>query len=190
MNTVINVLIVDDHPIIIGAYRLALEALSEDNPEFSFCIYQAAEIDEAVDLVTSKFSQNKLDLLILDISMPKSTRNNLHSGEDLGLYIKAKQSDVKILTITALNDNVRLINIVKNLNPLGLLVKSDLTNQTLISAIKCVLSGKYYYSETIVKLLKTKVFQNVILDDLDILLLIELSNGAKMKELQELLPLT
>ncbi|MBP94228.1 MAG: response regulator [Flavobacteriaceae bacterium] len=190
MNNIINVLIVDDHPIIIGAYRLALEVLSKDNPEFSFCIHQATEIDEAVDLIENKFPQNKLDLLFLDISMPKSIRNNLHSGEDLGLYIKAKIPDVKILTITALNDVVRLIHIVKNLNPLGLLVKSDLTNQTLISAIKSVLKGQLYYSDTIVKMLQTTISQNVILDELDILLLMELANGAKMKELQELLPLT
>ncbi|SFN53178.1 hypothetical protein SAMN04487989_1011043 [Bizionia echini] len=51
MNTDINVLIVDDHPIIIGAYRLALEALSKNNPEFSFYIFQATEMDEALDLI-------------------------------------------------------------------------------------------------------------------------------------------
>jgi hypothetical protein len=34
------------------------------------------------------------------------------------------------------------------------------------------------------------VSQNIVLDDLDIQLLVELSNGAKMKELEQLLPLT
>ncbi|MFD2552201.1 hypothetical protein ACFSQP_10275 [Bizionia sediminis] len=121
MNTVINVLIMDDHPIIIGAYRRALEELSKSNPEFSFCIFQATAMDEALDLIDKKFSRNKLDLLILDISMPKSKRNNLHSGEDLGQHVNIKLENYPDTEFEVLNGIVNNISLIPDKDGLYLI---------------------------------------------------------------------
>jgi|SRR5690606_9052646 len=190
MKKSINVLIIDDHPMIINAYTTAIELSSDSINSYFFKIEKAVSIDEAISIINKVVSLKKFDLLLLDISLPKSNITNIHTGEDLGLYVKSKMPDVKILSITALNDTVRLMNIIKKLNPDGLLLKSDIDNKTLISAIDSVLTGHFYYSHSIIELLNNKITNRIVLDDLDIQLLIELSNGAKMKELQEFLPLT
>jgi len=190
MKIVLNVLIVDDHPIIIESYTNILRQHINDGSLHSFNIVSATSVDETVALINNNTSLNKFDLVLLDISMPKGNISKMHSGEDLGLYIKSKIPDVKIIAVTALNDTVRLLNILKKLNPEGLLVKSDINGEILIAAIIDVIEGHDYYSHSIIKLLKKRVSQDTILDDFELQLLVELSNGSKMKELQELFPLS
>lgn len=190
MKKVFNVLIVDDHPMIIEGYSNTIKWHFKEHPVFSFNIESATSIDETVKLVDNILPQNKFDLVLLDISLPNGNTTKMHSGEDLGLFIKSKLPNVKIIAITALNETVRLINIIKKLNPQGLLIKSDTDSEVLIAAIKNVIKGRNYYSHSIVKLFKQRVSQNIVLDDLDIELLVELSNGAKMKELEILLPIS
>jgi DNA-binding NarL/FixJ family response regulator len=60
----------------------------------------------------------------------------------------------------------------------------------LIAAIKNAIDGQSFYSYSIVELFKKRASDNVILDEIEIELLTELANGAKMKELEQLLPLT
>ncbi|GAA3779155.1 response regulator transcription factor [Corallibacter vietnamensis] len=190
MKKVFNILIVDDHPMIIEGYSNTIKWHFKEHPVFSFNIESATSIDETVKLVDNILPQNKFDLVFLDISLPDGNTTKMHSGEDLGLFIKSKLPNVKIIAITALNDTVRLLNIIKKLSPHGLLIKSDTDGEVLTTAIKNVIKGRDYCSHSIVALLKKRVTQNKVLDDHDIQLLVELSNGAKMKELLELLPLT
>ncbi|MFV0572963.1 MAG: response regulator [Xanthomarina gelatinilytica] len=190
MKKVFNILIVDDHPMIIEGYSNTIKWHFKEHPVFSFNIESTTSIDETVNLVNNILPQNKFNLVLLDISLPNGNTIKMHSGEDLGLFIKSKLPDVKIIAITALNDTVRLLNIIKKLGPHGLLIKSDTDGEVLTTAIKNVIKGRDYYSHSIVELFKKRVSQNIVLDDLDIQLLVELSNGAKMKELQELFPLT
>lgn len=186
----LNVLIVDDHPMIIEGYSNAIKCHFKEHPIFSFNIESATSIDETVKLVNNILPQNKFNLVLLDISLPDGNTTKMHSGEDLGLFIKSKLPGVKIIAITALNNTIRLLNVMKKLSPQGLLIKSDTDSEVLITAIKDVIKERDYYSHSIVELFKKRFSQNIVLDNIDIQLLVELSNGAKMKELQELLPLT
>ncbi|HZW63278.1 MAG TPA: response regulator [Flavobacteriaceae bacterium] len=190
MKKFFNILIVDDHPMIIGGYSNTLKRHFKEHPVFSFNIESAMSIDETVRLVDNILPQNTFDVVLLDISLPDDNTAKMHSGEDLGLFIKSKLPDVKIIAITALNDTVRLLNIINKLSPHGLLIKSDTDGEVLTTAIKNVIKGRDYYSHSIVKLFKKRVFQNIVLDDVDIHILKELANGAKMKELQVLLPIS
>lgn len=176
--------------MVIEGYINFIKWHFKEHPVFSFNIESATSIDETVALINNSVPQNRFDIVLLDISLPDGNTTKMHSGEDLGLFIKSKLPDVKVIAITALNDTVRLLNIIKKLNPHGLLIKSDTDGEVLTTAIKNVIKGRDYYSHSIVELFKKRVSQNIVLDDIDIQLLIELSNGAKMKELLELLPLT
>jgi DNA-binding NarL/FixJ family response regulator len=186
----INILIVDDHPVVIEGYTNFIKWHFKEHPIFHFNIESTSGIDETVALINNSVPQSRFDIVLLDISLPNSNTTKMHLGEDLGLFIKSKLPDVKIIAITALNDTVRLLNILKKLNPEGLIIKSEIDGKVLMSAIQDVLNEHNYYSHSIVALLKKRVTQNKVLDNHDIQLLVELSNGAKMKELLGLLPLT
>ncbi len=187
----INVLIVDDHPIIINAYINALNSFSKKESLYNFTINSSKNIVDALRIVDSIKHKIPFDLLLLDISLPKCSKSGMNSGEDLGKYIKSKLPSIKIIAITSLNDNFRLINIIKKLNPDGLIIKSDLENKSLLYSIDKVLKGEKFYSGSINHLLSKRLFSNhFILDDLDLRLLRELSNGAKLKELENIFPLT
>ncbi|MBU2922458.1 hypothetical protein KO504_14005 [Winogradskyella psychrotolerans] len=59
-----------------------------------------------------------------------------------------------------------------------------------VTVINNVLAGKIHYSQTIVKALNQKTVNNIRLDKYDILILKELANGSKMKDLLGLVHLS
>ena len=122
--------------------------------------------------------------------LPASSDGKLVSGEDLGKLIKSKNSEVRIIVSTTFNDNYRLHNILQSLDPEGFLVKNDINPKELLRAIENVLSGSPYYSKTVLNLLRKQVGSDIYLDELDRKMLYELSIGAKLKDLSNLLPLS
>lgn len=190
MDKSFSVLIVDDHPIIASAYESALERFVTQNTAYKFKIASIYNLDEAQLLLDNPDFIEKLDLLFLDMRLPASSDGKLVSGEDLGKLFREKKPAVKIIVSTTFNDNYRLHNILQSLNPEGFLVKNDINPKELLSAIENVLSGSPYYSKTVLNLLRKQVGSDIYLDDLDRKMLYELSIGAKLKDLSELLPLS
>jgi len=58
-----------------------------------------------------------------------------------------------------------------------------------VNAFRSIREGGTFYTETIRKLIRKTNSRNLHLDAIDIKILYEISNGAKMKELLELIPL-
>lgn len=131
-----------------------------------------------------------MDLLFLDIQLPPSNDKKILSGEHLGKIVKELHPQIKVIVCTNLNDNFRLNNIFKIVNPDGFLVKSDIGFGDLVEAIKRVFSNDVYYSKTLLSLLRKKAINNIVIDEIDIKILYEISNGARMKELIDIVPLT
>jgi DNA-binding NarL/FixJ family response regulator len=190
MNKSVNVLIVDDHPIIGSAYESALESFVTQNATYNFKITSIYNLDEAQVLVENSTFIDSLDLVFLDMRLPASSDGKLVSGEDLGKLIKIRNSEVRIIVSTTFNDNYRLHNILQSLDPEGFLVKNDINPKELLRAIENVLSGSPYYSKTVLNLLRKQVGSDIYLDELDRKMLYELSIGAKLKDLSSLLPLS
>jgi DNA-binding NarL/FixJ family response regulator len=190
MNKSYSVLIIEDHQIIIDTYRNALNYTKVSIENIDFEISQAKNCDEGLKIATEYLSKGKIDLLFLDIQLPPSQDNKIISGEYLGEKIKELFPNVKIIVCTNLNDNFRLNNIFKTINPDCFLVKSDIGFGDLIEAIKRVLSNDTYYSKTLRSLLRKKASNDITLDDIDVKILHEISNGARMKELVDVIPLT
>lgn len=185
-----TVLIVDDHPLIIEAYKLALKNL-EVNDNIVVTIKTASNLDDAVEMVNYFIRENKtLDIVFLDIRLPSSSDGKILSGEDLGLKIRKLLSDTKIIVSTTLNDNYRIHSIFKSIDPEGMLIKNDVTSKDLVKAIKNVMTDPPYYSKTVLKLLRKQINNDFLLDNIDRQLLYELSIGTKMKDLPDILPLS
>jgi len=187
----ISVLLIDDHPLILDAYKTALEYYSKQNNSIEFTIYTAEDCDEGLERINSfSAEQKRLDIVFLDIMLPPSKDGKILSGEDLGLRIRKLLPDAKIIVATTLNDNYRVHSIFKSLDPDGFLIKNDITPKELIETIDVLLNDPPYYSRTVLKLLRKHVANDFLLDNIDRRILHELSIGTKMKDLPDILPLS
>tara|TARA_R110002073_G_scaffold336490_1_gene533987 strand:+ start:10267 stop:10953 length:687 start_codon:yes stop_codon:yes gene_type:complete len=186
-----SVLIIDDHPLITEAYKSAFQFVSKQDDSYSFAIDVAHNCDDAIKAIEVYLkSENNLDIVFLDISLPPSEDGKILSGEDLGLKINESMPETKIIVSTTFNDNYRIHSIFKNINPDGFLIKNDITPQELVTAIKEVINEPPYYSKTVVKLLRKQLSSEFVLDNIDRKILYELSIGTKTKDLPNVVPLS
>ena len=187
MKNKIKVLIVDDHPLIVKAYRETLEIVFADRRD-ELQVIECNKIDEVLDLMeTRKFEE--INIVFLDIRLPKSSDGSVISGEDLGIKIR-KQHSCKIMVSTTFNDNYRIYSIFKSLDPEGFMIKNDITEKELLTAIGNILAGDLYYSKTVLQLLRKEINKDYYLDEIDRRILYEISIGTKMKHLPEIVPLS
>ncbi len=184
----IKVLIVDDHPMIIEGYKNALLGINSD--EMTLRIDTADSCDGAFSKIKNASTGTPYDVVFLDIKLPPSEDGKIISGEDLGIKVKELLPDTKVVILTMFNNNFRIHNILKNINPDGFLVKSDVTSDELMRAFQVVLTDPPYYSHTVTKLLRTRIINEVVLDDIDRNILFHLSKGIKTKNLTEYIPLS
>lgn len=186
-----TVLIIEDMPLTLTAYKRAFNYISKHDEGISFKIEEANNCDTAYEKI-EYFSQNDKnpDIVFLDINLPPSKDGKILSGEDLGLKINILLPNTKIIVSTTFNDNYRIHNLFKNLNPEGFLIKNDIKPEELVTAIKMVIAEPPYYSKTVLKLLRNEISNDFILDDIDRKLLYELSIGTMMKDLPEILLLS
>jgi len=185
----LTVLIIDDHPQIAQSFRFALSKVSEDSGLYNFTITEATTIDMALDYM-ARHLDSYYDLIFLDIKLPKSENDKFLSGEDLGLEIRKIMPKSKIIVSTTYNDNFRINNIIKSINPEGFLVKNDLTPKALVHAIEEVLEDSPAYSKTVKILLRKFATNDVTLDKVDRQILYQLSIGTKMVDLPKFIPMS
>jgi len=179
----LHVLIIDDHPLICEAYKNALSFINNNELEFQFKIHESNDCTNAYEKVLKLGSS--LNLIFLDINLPKCTKNNFFSGEDLGKKIRQVLPNIKIIVATSHFENLRLYSILKNVNPEGFLIKSDFNSKEFMDAVKFVLKGKSYYSNLVLEFLRKKQSKLFNLDTVDIKILQEISNGSTVKELMK-----
>lgn len=189
MTKLIKILIVDDHPMIIEGYKNALLSINSD--QVTLDVDTADTCDSAFDKIkASATNDNPYDIVFLDIKLPPSTNGLIISGEDLGIKTKELTPNTKVVILTMFNNNFRIHNILKNVNPDGFLVKSDVTSDELTRAFHVILNDPPYYSHTVTKLLRTRIINDVVLDDIDRNILFHLSKGIKTKNLTAHIPLS
>jgi len=176
-----RLLMVDDHPMIIESYKISLEDLVEKDALSIDVAYSSEEAHHKL----LKSLNNPYDIVFLDISMPSSINGIFLDGEDLGMEIKKQFPNIKILVLTMLNDNYRIYNLLKNLNPNGFLIKSELTPEKLHEAFVTLLNDGSYYCKIVSNLLRKRISSDVNIDYMDRKILYHLSTGEKMKNLPD-----
>lgn len=190
MKKVYKVLLIDDHPIILEVYKMALKNASLVIENASFEIETAQNSDIALQKIAIASKSDGFDIVFLDIKLPASADGKVLSGEDIGVRINEMLPNSKIIISTTFNDNYRVQNILKNVNPDGFLIKNDIDTDELIEAIKTVIFDPPYYSKSVIKLLRKQISSDYLLDKIDRQLLHELSIGTKMKDLPDVLPMS
>ena len=188
MKNPINTLIVDDHPFIIEAYKNAIKKYSLQGHEFN--ITQANSCQTGYEAILGQAATNPFDLVFFDLSMPQYPEKGIYSGEDLAKVMREKMPECKIMLLTMHTELLKINNIIKEINPSGLIIKNDLTFDELIHAIDLTLNGGQYYSQTVVKLVEEIKNNGVELDMHDRQILLHLSRGVKTKDLPSYIPLS
>jgi len=183
-----NVLLVDDHPMIIAGFVQALDIIKENNEKFDFSRDSAVDCTTAAELISDK--KKKYDLICLDLSLPGSKDGKYNSGEDLAKLAKKHQPKAKLLICTMLENNYKVLNVMRRIDPDGFLVKSDTNPDILISAIENLLKGKTYQSSTVHQMLKKTIEFSHNIDEEDLKILFYLSKGILTKNLPEHLGLS
>ena len=180
----IKILLVDDHHMILEGYK---NVLSKKNfLEIKVLIDTA----DNCDLAWEKISKENYQIIFLDINFPVQPGNKILSGEDLGVKIKREFPDIKIVILTVLEDSFRLHNILSNINPDGFLLKGETTSQELLRCLEKVVDTPPYYGPKISQILRSEVTNKSSVDEIDRIILYQLSLGTKTKDLTKFVHLS
>lgn len=190
MQSEFKILIIDDHPMIIEAYRSAICRVAENQQNIKFTVDSANDCEAGDQKIKNCAPNQNYNIVFLDVKLPPSLNGKIVSGEDLGLKVRKKMPDTKIIISTMFDDNHRIKSIFKNLNPEGFLIKSDVTTDNLVNAITAIINNRIYYSETVNQLLRRQLTTDFTLDNIDRQILYLISIGTKTKDLPEFLPLS
>ena len=183
-----NILMVDDHPIIIEGYQNVLMGTKADDE--TFLIDTANNCDTAVIMIERASKGTHYDVCFFDISLPASEDGKYSSGEDLALLAKKLLPNTKIVVLTMFNESFRIHNIIKEIDPDGFLIKSDLTSMELADAFQQIIKAPPYYSSTVNNYVKKTFTSEIYVDDVNRKILHLLSQGIKTKSLSEHIPLS
>lgn len=174
---------VDDHPIIIEGYMNVLMATKTDDQELN--IETANNCDMAQIMITRASKDKHYDICFFDISLPPSQDGKYTSGEDLAKLAQKMMPETKIVILTMFNESFRIHNIIKEINPDGFLIKSDLTSMELADAFQHILKSPPYYSSTVHSFVKKTFSSEIYVDDVNRKILYLLSQGVKTKSLSD-----
>ncbi|MGS2738786.1 response regulator [Sinomicrobium sp. M5D2P17] len=184
-----NIVLIDDHPLITKVFRDTLKGVAREDL-LVFNIVEVHSCDEALTLFGKLSSLYRIDMVFLDLQLPPSSDGEMISGEDLGLSIRERSPDTKIIIVTAFNDPYRIHTLLENINPDGFLVKNDLEPEELPTIIRHLIQDPPYYSATVAQALRPYMAHHALLDKIDRHLLHELSLGATLSHMVTVLPLS
>ena len=128
----INILLVDDHQIIIDGLRGLLEG-----EEHVGVLYEALNGEQTIELV----AQESIDLILLDINLPDK------SGFDICQELKALENCPKIIALT-MYGNAGYINKMIKAGVDGYLLKNT-GREELLVAIQTIMKGERYFSREV-----------------------------------------
>lgn len=128
----IKILVVDDHALI----RKGLKQLLEDSPDLKI-VGETASGTEAVTLLRAQH----YDLMLLDINLPDK------HGIELLKQFKSEQPALKVIVLSMYPEDQYGLRALKA-GAMGYINKQS-ASEVLIKAIRHVISGKKYISETL-----------------------------------------
>ena len=179
----IHILMVDDHPMIIEGYQNTLMATKKEHQ--TLIIDTANNCDTANILLRKAADERPYDVCFFDISLPASSDGTITSGEDLAKICRALMPTTKVVILTMFNESFRIHGIVKEINPDGFLIKSDLTSLELSEAFQHILFDPPYYSSTVSSFLKKAISNDEYVDEINRKILYLLSQGIKTRSLTD-----
>lgn len=184
MNDLVRILAVDDHEMIVLGYKYTLEATTFEN--FEVAVHTAPSFEEGRIEIESSAKRLPYDIVMLDIQMFPESAKDERSGEDLGLLVKKISPSSKVVFLSSFSDSYRINNILKNVNPDGYMVKSEVDQKTLQTMVRTVLDNPPYYTAAALQAIRRKMANEDQIDERDKSILYQLSIGTKTKDISTL----
>lgn len=181
----VTVLMIDDHPPIIEGYKSILAFSPYD---YSIATTSAFSCESAYKVITTTLTP--FNVVFLDITLPPYIEKNINSGLDLVAVVRKFLPDSKIVILTSHSESLVLHGIIKEQNPDGLLVKSDILPSEFLIAFDTIVKGSSYYSSTVNMLKLDSCIPKKLLDTYNRQIILLLSKGKKTKSIQEELHLS
>lgn len=128
----IQLLIVDDHPIVIDGIRTMLQEATD---------MQLAGAAQTASEALAWLQKNEVDVIILDISLPDM------DGMDLCQKILQQKPGVKIIGLTTYEEVSFITRMLRN-GAKGYLFKSSVQEE-MLEAIRTVYEGETYLSQSV-----------------------------------------
>lgn len=177
----VKLLLVDDHPLTIGAYR---QVIQENCKEGDYTCTVAQSAEEAYHAITN--SVTPFTAAIIDHGLPPYEEKEINSGLDVALLLRERMPGCRIMMITAHTEILIVYDIYKLAKPEGFILKSELTPQLLSQVLLSVLDGETYKSPLVANSIKEVWKKELMVDDVNRQILFYLSKGYKMKEVEDM----
>ncbi len=177
-----NILVVDDHPLIIEGYISILQGAF---PFFKF--FTANTIDQAYSIMKR---QDHIDCFILDYDLPVCNTRSILNGADLAKEIRKHFPSSKIVMITAHEEILTVYNIHKKVFPDAFMIKKDVTAEVIVKAIDQIQREERYYSDAVKSCIGQIAKKELMWEENNIQILLLLSKGYKIKDIGDLLSLS
>lgn len=184
-----NVLVVDDHPMTVEGYINALVGTPFGVNQPVFTKAYNCEVACATLLKTIS-SKQSFDIAIIDKGLPSYEEKSILSGSDLAILIREMMPNCKIIMITAHTEVIIVYDIAKKVRPDGLIIKNDITPEKLQQAVEDILLGNQYQSPTVKSCINEIWKKELMIEDYNRQILLYLSKGFKIKELDEVIHLS
>ena len=167
--------------MIIEGYKNTLESVNNKDRELT--IEAALDCDSGLKNIEKAANSSPYDILLIDVKLPPSADGSITSGEELAIRAKKLLPKVKVMIITMFSESHRIHSILKNVDPDGFLIKSDLTPDELLIALKKILNNSSYYTQTVNAYLRKRIQNNVHFDEKSLKILDCIAKGVKTKNL-------
>lgn len=181
MKKKIDILIIEEYPIIIEAYEKIFSA----NMKYTIYSEAVGSYGEALLCLEVK----EYDVVFINFEIPTSRMEFHFPVERLPFLIQNKFPNTKIvLSISESLSKTRLI--LKEIPHNALLVKKDINSAMIPTTLDAIISQTTFYSKTVMNLTIESSKQFIALDELDMKILQLLSLGIRTKNLIFHIPLT
>lgn len=188
MSKIINILIVDDHPMTTDAY-INLISISTNKIQFNF--EKAKDCESAFKQIEMYAKTGRVfDVAIIDINLPPFIEEKITSGADIAKLIREKFDSCIVIILTMHNEALLLNEIFKTIKPEGFLSKNDIDFVTFPKIFYKIVNKNRFISKTIYDTLVSLFKQNINWDKYDSQIMILLEKGIKTKELPKYIDLS
>ena len=174
----VKILLVDDHPSQILGYKTIL---AYNNMGLEIETTECYNCKDAFAIITNDANKVDFELVFLDLSMPPYEEEGIYSGEDLAVLVREHHPNAKIVILTSHAEAFVIYDIVKRVNPNGILIKSDFSAEELLLAFDEQMNNRTYYSTTVNSSVKELLSREDYLDGINRQIITLISKGFKTK---------
>jgi len=184
MEKICRVLLVDDEYITRGFYKTLFKELSKITDNV-FIIQESSSYSEAYKCIIG--DNDKLDIVILDLTILSSFEERLLSGLDIGKLIRRHRPNTKIVVISSITPQSEYQFLFNEINPDACMFKNSITTHDIKQALCNVIQAGTFYCYTTNRFMKNGILKHLDIDEIDLKLLSELTLGSTTRELEKII---